>query len=129
MKIPDFGSNKGKIICVPLFGLTTVRDCRLTYGKVLLELTQISGSLMMQQRSASMAAYMAPKQYGILATGFGSARDNVEPAVISKINRDEHKAVLRARRYGMEVSLKFAMRKQDQGQDSVNLISLYQDWN
>ena len=66
----------------------------------------------MQQRSASMAAYMAPKQYGILATGFGSARDNVEPAVISKINRDEHKAVLRARRYGMEVSLKFAMRKQ-----------------
>ena len=66
----------------------------------------------MLNRSQNHSAYMAPKQYGILATGFGSARDNIEPAVISKINRDEHKSVLRAKRYAMEVSLKFAMRKQ-----------------
>merc|ERR1712110_556268 len=56
--------------------------------------------------------YMAPKQYGILATGPGSARDNLIPGTISKIARDEHKQILRAKRYGMEVSLKFAMRKQ-----------------
>lgn len=66
----------------------------------------------MHARMQNMSAYMAPMQYGILATGFGSARDNMLPAVISKVNRDEHKAVLRARRYGMEVSLKFAQRKQ-----------------
>ena len=66
----------------------------------------------MLARSQNHSAYMAPKQYGILATGFGSARDNISPAVVSKVNRDEHKAVLRAKRYAMEVSLKFAMRKQ-----------------
>ena len=31
--------------------------------------------------------YMAPKQYGILATGPGSARDNLIPGTISKIAR------------------------------------------
>merc|ERR1711937_724020 len=67
---------------------------------------------MMNNYSQNISAWMAPKQYGILATGVGSARDNILPGNVTKINRDEHKQLLRAKRYAMEVSLKFAMRKQ-----------------
>ena len=42
---------------------------------------------MMNNYSQNISAWMAPKQYGILATGVGSARDNILPGNVTKINR------------------------------------------
>ena len=42
---------------------------------------------MMNNYSQNISAWMAPKQYGILATGVGSARDNILPGNVMKINR------------------------------------------
>jgi len=51
-------------------------------------------------------------QFGEVKAGPGSARDNIIPSNITKISKDEDKQILKARRFAMEVSLKFAMRKQ-----------------
>merc|ERR1711953_627281 len=38
---------------------------------------------MMNNYSQNISAWMAPKQYGILATGVGSARDNILPGNVT----------------------------------------------
>ena len=108
---------------------------------------------MMNNYSQNISAWMAPKQYGILATGVGSARDNILPGNVTKINRgksstrnrpsrgpwipgyskikmysDEHKQLLRAKRYAMEVSLKFAMRKQAEKKQKMQGTVLTRTW-
>ena len=47
---------------------------------------------MMNNYSQNISAWMAPKQYGILATGVGSARDNILPGNVTKINRGKGSA-------------------------------------
>jgi len=62
----------------------------------------------------NISAWMVMNQFGEVIAGPGAARDNIMPHSNSKINKDEHRQVLRARRYAMECSLKFAMRKQQE---------------
>ncbi|CAG5109807.1 Oidioi.mRNA.OKI2018_I69.chr2.g4293.t1.cds [Oikopleura dioica] len=47
-------------------------------------------------------------------SGPGAAYDNVIPDTISKISRDEHRNVLRARKFAMDIALRFAQRKQQE---------------
>ena len=49
---------------------------------------------MMNNYSQNISAWMAPKQYGILATGVGSARDNILPGNVTKINRGMNKKLM-----------------------------------
>lgn len=62
----------------------------------------------------NISAWMVMNQFGDVVAGPGAARDNIMPMSIANINKDEHRQILRARRYAMECSLKFAMRKQQE---------------
>lgn len=46
--------------------------------------------------------------------GPGSAYDNVLPETVKKISRDEHRNILRARKFAMDIALRFAQRKQQE---------------
>jgi len=67
----------------------------------------------------NISAWMVMNQRGDVIAGPGAARDNIEPHSNCKINKDEHRQVLRARRYAMECSLKFAMRKQAEKKQKI----------
>lgn len=67
----------------------------------------------------NISAWMVMNQFGDVVAGPGAARDNIMPMSIANINKDEHRQILRARRYAMECSLKFAMRKQQEKKQKI----------
>lgn len=74
---------------------------------------------MAMMNANNISAWMVMNQFGDVTAGPGAARDNILPHSISKINKDEHRQILRARRFAMECSLKSAMRKQQEKKQKI----------
>lgn len=66
-----------------------------------------------------LSAWIAVNAFGEVLAGQGSGLDNVMPSNLTPVDRDEHAAILRAKKFAMEVSLRHALKKQRKKEEEL----------
>jgi len=67
-----------------------------------------------------LTAWIAVNAFGSLLAGRSAPLDNVMPSNLTRIDRDEHDALLRARTFAMEIALKHARKLQAKKEEELH---------